>query len=371
MRIAYVFRHAPAYIRSTKEINSLVSAGHEVTFVGWDLDPKNSKPHSLHPQVRLEVMKLQGEWGKPRPADWLRWWAHLGRQLLGNRFDAVHAVDEPAALLVAPFKRWAFRWLVLDVYDSVIKRKASTRLRRWILAAIRSFANLVADRIIETSEELKSTLGRFQRKAVVLFNSPNDPAAAIEGVFPELDGPVRVAATGAIHSQSMALECLVRALDGCPDGSVEVCCTGWLMDDYARKFVLHPAVHYQWIENQDDYYRMLASCDCVFNMRVDAGNSLYRSLVFPNKVFDALAVGRPVFVAAENWVSEWVVRNQTGWVCSVNDPDTLRKQLLDARKHRNQLPEFARRCRELFLRDYAWEIMETRLAELYRRLPSR
>lgn len=368
MRIAYVFRHAPAYVRSTKQINSLVAAGHQVTFIGWDLEPDKTRKHEMDPSVKVEILQMPGQFGKQNLSQWIKWWLFLSRHLVFGRFDAVQAVDEVAALMVAPFKFWGFRFLILDVYDSVIKRKAGP-VGAVVLNLIRFFANVISDRIIETSDELKETLGCFQKKAVVLFNSPLDPSEFIEGIFPNPSEPVRLAATGAINSDSMALQCLVEALNLCPAGTVEVQCSGWLTDDYAKNvFAKHPAVKYQWIESQVDYYKMIASCDAVYNMRVDSGNSHYRALVFPNKVFDALAVGRPVIVATENWVSKWVRHNQAGLHCSFKDPAALSKILMGLPIQRIKLPALATDSLQLFRSAYSWEIMEKRLKEMYESL---
>ena len=115
--------------------------------------------------------------------------------------------------MLAPFKHVLFRYLVMDVYDSIIKRKASTPLHAWVFRSIRWLANSVSDRIIETSEELRETLGKFQSKAVVIFNSPEDPGASVQGILPPTDGPLLMALGGSINMRRMALEPLVRVLD--------------------------------------------------------------------------------------------------------------------------------------------------------------
>ncbi len=366
MKIAYIFRHDPAYIRSTKECNALAKAGHQVTFVGWDFLAGNARKHDLLPGIRLKLLSYPGDFGRLSLRGWVRWYFHLIQSLRTDRFEVVHCVDEYPVLMLLPFKHLFFKRVVLDVYDSIIKRKAGNCFVAAIYRFLRLVANSVSDRIIETSEDLKKTLGRFARKAVAVYNSPEDPFPCVQGIFPEPHAPLRVAATGGIHSQSMALKTLVRVLDGFETGRIEVICSGWLQDEYARNvFAKHPKVKYRWIETQEDYFRTLSLCDLIYNVRVDSGNSNYRSLVFPNKVFDALAVGRPVLVASESQVSKWVMENQTGYACPFEDDKAMKKIFEDCMKNRPVLKDFARAKRELFLKNYHWPIMAERLTRMY------
>jgi glycosyltransferase involved in cell wall biosynthesis len=138
------------------------------------------------------------------------------------------------------------------------------------------------------------------------------------------------------------------------------------MDDYAREvFRRHPAVRLIWNDSQDEYYRMLARCDIVYNVRLDANDSKYRSLVFPNKVLDALAVGRPVLVARENHVARWVMENRLGFSCSCQDTKSMYEIIAGAKARRMSLPEWGQRNRALFLTQFEWGVMEKRLLAMY------
>ena len=372
MKIAYLRRSPPHYPRLTKECNSLVRLGHRVTYIGWDPTPREKRPHELHPDVELRVLELEMELGRPELLKSLRWYWFMLRSLGFRRFDAVHCVDEEAAVMLAPFKHVLFRYLVMDVYDSIIKRKASTPLHAWVFRSIRWLANSVSDRIIETSEELRETLGKFQSKAVVIFNSPEDPGASVQGILPPTDGPLLMALGGSINMRRMALEPLVRVLDRLGPEKILVMSSGQLTDDYSRQqWVKHPCVRHRWLDSSAEYFRQLAECDVVHGVRADAEDSLYRSLVFPQKVFDAVAVGRPVLVATENWVAGWLKQRELGYSCSFRDDQAMERILMECRERRAQLPAFAARARELYLREFDWKRMEERLAALYRQLQQR
>lgn len=366
MRIAYVFRYHPAFLRSTKECNSLVHAGHSVTFIGWDINPAEERRHELRPEVGLSMLKLKSEFGRFEAFKWLRWYWHLLRSLGFRRFDAVQCVDEYPALMLLPFKRILFRWMVMEVMDSIIRRKASTWFKGFVFRSLRWLANWGSDVIIETSEELKATLGKFQKKAVVVYNSPPDPAADVAGIEAPTGGPLMVAVGGMIGKHRMALDTLVAALDLLGPDRVRVLSSGVLGDDYAREvWARHPSVDHRWLDSTRDYFRQLAACDLVYGVRADAEDSYYRSLVFPQKLFDALAVGRPILVGTENWISKWVLEREVGYACSFRDAAGMAAVFAECLARRGEMPVLAQRARRLFREHYDWPIVEKTLLRVY------
>jgi hypothetical protein len=128
-----------------------------------------------------------------------------------------------------------------------------------------------------------------------------------------------------------------------------------LGDDYAREvWAKHPCVEHRWLDSTADYFRQLAAWDLVYGVRADAEDSHYRNLVFPQKVFDALAVGRPVRVGSENWVSKWVLEREVGYASSLRDADGMAAVFSDCLARRHELPALSARARRLFKERYDW-----------------
>src|SRR5262249_39678021 len=158
-------------------------------------------------------------------------------------------------LMLMPFKHVLFKRIVLDVYDSIIKRRAGNALVAWCFRTLRWLANAASDRIIETSEELRETLGSFSKKAVVIYNSPSDPHGDTDGIYPEKDAPIQLAVSGSIDCDGMPLKTLVSVLDELGPTQIRVQSTGFLKDDFARKqWANHPCVTHRWLDKPADYF---------------------------------------------------------------------------------------------------------------------
>lgn len=369
MKIAYVLRAHPSNPRCTKECNALARAGHAVTFIGWDVDPNKPRRHELDPSIKVSLLAASTEYGRYEITKWVKWYAHIIKSIGFRRHDVVHCVDEYPAVMLLPFKHLLYAHMVMDVYDSIVKRPAFTIWKKLLLLAIRWWANWGSDVIIETSDELRCTLGRFARKAIVVMNSPEDPWEAISGIMPPTMGPVRIAVGGGIGLRRMALDTLVRALDDLGPERVRVLSSGVLIDDYARTvYAKHACVSHQWLDDSSQYFRQLAECDVVYGVRADAEDSEYRRLVFPQKVFDAMAVGRPIIVASENWIAKWLFERQLGYACSFRDVAALKSLILFCAAQRAEIQRFAARARCVFRECYEWRTMAGTMLKAYERL---
>ncbi|QBS37602.1 glycosyltransferase [Thermaerobacter sp. FW80] len=92
----------------------------------------------------------------------------------------------------------------------------------------------------------------------------------------------------------------------------------------------------------------------------------------PNRLFEALALGKPVVVARGTGVDRRVRRHRLGWVVAYGDSEGLEAALADAaRWSAARRRAFARRVRRLFRRRWAWPHMERRLLALYRAVTRR
>ena len=83
------------------------------------------------------------------------------------------------------------------------------------------------------------------------------------------------------------------------------------------------------------------------------GTSPKSQRVIPNKVFDALAVGRPVVTADTPAVREVLTHGETAWLCPPGDPAALADALLTLRADEGTRRRLADRGHELFVQRFS------------------
>jgi len=362
MKVLYVCRLDGADLRAALMCNSLQAVGHDVVFVGWDRDGGRKKV-LLNPSIRQRVLVTDGDHGTARRmADFVRL---VWRSIREEKPDVVQAVNEDVAVMTLPLKGIAYKKLVLDVYDSVIANPSRERFGRLVRPLIRDLGNAKADRIIETWELLSELLGRHQKKAVIIANCCPDPGAEHALNYPVGD-EVLISVGGTLSRKRDQLDVLVAAAERCPKGSVRILASGLLRDDYARDvFAKHPLVTYRWLEKPRDFLVAAAASDAILYLRGDAAESEYRARVVPNRLFDALSIGRPLVISRDTRISEWVAKHDYGFAWRSGDVEGLSQIFLSLKERRKSLPAFAARLRSDYVNAYTWACMEQRLKAMY------
>ena len=136
-------------------------------------------------------------------------------------------------------------------------------------------------------------LGEFKNKAVVVGNVPEDPGGHLSTQLPT--GRIKILVTGAM-SKSRGLEQILRAIERTPEARVVA--AGRASDSFAEDvFLKHDQVDYRGVVTPHESLELAASCDAVFAYYSPSSqNHIYAS---PNKLFDAMCVGRPVIMNSE------------------------------------------------------------------------
>ena len=359
MKITIVYGNDGSDVRIAKTCRTLVGFGHEVHFVGWDRRVDVEKDSTL-PDVSTWILKY--------PVPKLRWTLgaqvafsrHAIRSLWRIRPDIVCAVNEDNVLRIGWLKGIAYRKLVCDVFDSHLDR---TTGKSWpIRSAVWGLANAArywSDRLIATDDVRYDTFGRFRTKTTVIGNFPPDPGPQLSRR--PLTGPPKIFVSGTL-SRIRGLDTLIDAADRCP--GLKIVTAGWAADEFSSEvFLKHPAVEFLGHVTPAQSLEIAADCDAVLAMYAPTCRN--NILASPNKIYDALSVGRPVVINSEALVSQWVQSNRVGFVCPYADAAALGAFLNSALNRRGDIAAFAKHARSLFESGYSWEAMEKRLGELY------
>jgi glycosyltransferase involved in cell wall biosynthesis len=358
-RIAVVLGNDGSDVRIGKICRSLGAAGHQVTLVGWDRRPEEPKSVDLG-SARAETMVLPTRFGRATLSGHLAYMGHVVRCLARLRPDVVHAVNEDNAMLLLPFRGWLYKHLVCDVFDALVDRHSGVSpALRSVLRLIAEVSRIGCDRLIATDERRYQRFGRFRRKTTVVQNYPDDPGWELSERAPE--GAVKIYVGGSLGHRRGLREVLA-AIEGLQD--VEIWSAGWAYDDVARDvFLKHPAVKFYGIVTAPRSLELASRCDLVLAYySPDSVNNVYAS---PNKIYDAMSVGRPVAVNKEILVSRFVQEESLGYVEPYGDVPALRRIVQGLRERRARSAEFSRRARELFLSQFTWEVQAAKLLRMY------
>ncbi len=359
MRIAIVHGNDGSDVRIGKMCRSLSRMGHDVHFIGWDRRPDTEKEVDLG-RATPHILVRKTRFGRASVAGQFHFFLHIARTLAKLRPQTVQCVNEDFGLLVLPFRGLFYQRLVCDVFDSLVDRHSDRALPvLWVLRIVSELVRSGADRLIATDAARFERFGRYRRKCVIVENVPEDPGDDLSRDFPS--GVAKIYVAGTLN-ENRGLRQIIEVAQRVEN--LEILSAGWLYDDYASHvFAGHPKVSFKGIVTARQSLRLAAQCDAVLVFYAPTSvNNLYAS---PNKIYDAMSVGRPVIINSEIRVAQLVLDNDVGWACRYDDIEGLEEIVLGLQSARASLPTRAARLRELFVNGHTWEKMEGRLASLY------
>lgn len=319
-----------------------VSGQHRVTYLGWNREMVETSP-DLGASARI-LFARAAKYGSGTVAARFSflWW--LVRQLRRLRPDAVIVVNEELALPLVLLRPFVGYRLLIDIHDPLADRVV-VRGAGWLLKLIQTIARTGSDRLWVTDEARFARLSRrHQRKALILPNYPNRPKFRLQDALTDLSSPrVSIAVLGSLHA-NRGIDILRQAMESC--GGCQVEAAGWIADDVSRSFCAMPEVRFHGVVDQQQSLRLMSSCDlvfCFYNPEIPNNRN-----ASPNKVYEAICLGKKCVINEEAQVSQWVKANGFGYVCRYADvaalADILRAVQRDIPAHRaadRRLVEFA------------------------------
>lgn len=357
-KVLYISRNDGTDVRVNKECRSLKQAGYELVFAGckrWKQDNADSFLCDIESHIiEFPVTKFGLLCHTPRHASVLR---SLLRRVKPH---VVHCVNEDLAALALFLKGRADFKVVCDLFDSVrLRFESAGFLRKAVGNAVSRIAYERSNALIVTDELRKDHLGPYQAKTKIVWNYPDDPGE-IYLEFPPERGPLRLCLTGTLM-KSRGLSVVARLLDATTD--IRVVSAGWIRDEVAQAFVDHPKVEYHGIVTNENALALAAGCHAI--VAFYEPSNLNNILASPNKVYDALCVGRPIIINQETNISHWVSENQTGFLMPYDSLADLKAIIDEIRRQRSSLPAQAQTLRQRFRKGYSWDVAEKALLALY------
>ena len=355
-RILYVSRNDGSDTRITKECKTLASHGYEVILLGWNRKPdqiiSDPMPHILK-EIYVRDVKMHG---LKEILSICRFYIFLIKKLFLYRPDYVHAVNEDLAFMVLPWKYLLGYQLICDVSDSLQLRYGSSSFPICIFA---KWVCKVSWRGSDTDQARADLFEKYLKKISVVPNYPVDPGPGICDVSHLRSDAIWISLAGTLYSER-GLSILTDLIE--KDNRVRILCAGWLYDNHAEAFIELSSVEYLGIITPEDSLRHASECHAIFAFYDPVNRN--NVMASPNKLYDAMCIGRPIIINSEALVSSWVQEKDIGYSCGYHDLSGLKK-IVEKLDNTKNMKKFSSTSRNLFEQGYSWKIAETELLKTY------
>ena len=358
MKISVVHQNDGSDVRIGKICRSLMREN-DVDYLGWQKVSVANKASLGGAKVRLFSYRTGSTRGTP--AGLLLFFFWLIFQLFKTKPQVVYCVNEELTFLLGAFKRVLGFRLVCDIFDPFADRNSKSRMHRLYLW-IQKLGRRAADALVVTDEYRFDRIeAEFQRKAVVVGNYPECEVATprLES-FQRKDGYFYIAFVGTLR-ESRGVSHLRAALKELP--WLRIRCAGWLVDKEAREFIEDDRVHYFGVVSAEVSRGIMAASDlvlCIYDPSIV--NNVHAS---PNKIYDAMSVGKKCLINDEVLISRFVSDSGLGFLYSYLSPGSLSEVVSKCRNMGREAFEVDNALIALAMSRYSWESAED---ELFRAL---
>jgi len=356
--------------RVEKEARALAGDGHQVTVLGWDRS--GVLPiEELQVDFQLFRLNVKAEYasGMSNLPQLLKWELGLMHWLIvrRNKYDVIHACDFDT-ILPCLFARWLFKKkVVYDIFDFYADhlRKVPSRIKKMI-RAIDLWAIGQADAVILVDDSrMRQITGSRPRRCEVIYNSPEDISSPQipEGIFSS-DAVLKVAYVGLLQEERGLFE-MVEVLRLHPSWEMAVAGFGGDREKFLES--IRGTSNIRWFGRvaYDQAIKISSAADVLFATYDPAiANHFYSS---PNKIFEAMMLGKPIIVARGTNIDRIVEHYENGVVVEYGKIQELENALVSLNDP-GKRERAGINSRYAYDQEYGWSKMKTRLIAIYREL---
>ncbi|MBC8507444.1 MAG: glycosyltransferase family 4 protein [Anaerolineales bacterium] len=354
--------------RVEKTVKSLAEAGYNVAILCWDRTGRLPVGEVVNgvPCTRLPIKAQYGS-GMENFLPLFRWQWMLFRWLIihKNDYDLIHACDFDTVLAGMIVKRLFGKKVIYDIFDFYADHlRATPNWTKNIIRAVDLWVINHVDGLIVTDDARWEQISiEAPKNSAVIYNTPQDTS----DLFGKQDQPspsrgLQLVYVGLLQVERGLLD-ILSILNENPNWHLDL--AGFGGDE---ELILEKAgkmENVQW-HGRIPYQRALElthGADVILALYDPAlPNHRYAS---PNKLFEAMMLGKPIVVAAKTNIDSIVLDENCGLVIEYGGITELRDSLLRLDADLMLRRKLGANGRRAYETKYSWVEMKKRLLDLY------
>ena len=132
------------------------------------------------------------------------------------------------------------------------------------------------------------------------------------------------------------------------------------MEDIVREYGLDNVIFSDLVPDKAELARIVAGCDACMTIYRASKEQTWS----PNKMFDALAAGKPVLINVPGWLGEMIEKNDCGRSLDPHRPETMADALEELADDPNLCRRMGENARTLAEREFARDKLADRIEKV-------
>ena len=342
--------------RATKEIIAYKEKGYEVFVYGWNrqrLDLKDLKEKNIIYKMYLKsseygngiknIFKLCG----------FQLCLYNNLKKDRNKYQIIHACDFDTAYIASKICKRFNKKFIYDIYDYYVDCHNLSFLKSFIEKIdIRTINK--ADKVIICTEKRKKQIEKSNPKKIeVIHNTPQ--LDFIPSVHKFNSNKIKVCYVGILQDDRLLIE-ISKLINENKNIELHIGGFGKYENYFKELSNENKNVKFYGQMKYDEVLKLEDKCDILFaTYNPDVPNHKYSA---PNKVYEAMALGKPIVVCKDTGVDDIVVNNKIGFSIKYNAQEFYEViKSIDYKEYE----EISSRCKILYKTKHSWDIMKERL----------
>ncbi len=351
--------------RVEKTAKWLQENGFTVIIMGWDREGTSPSREIIN-GITIERSKFKGKYGAglANLLGMVQFNLHIIKRLFEEKPIIVHACDLDTLVPALIYCKIAKKKLVYDIFDFYAESRYVGRFKELIRQFERWCCNKCDSIIIvheKRIEQLEPVPDSTRKKITVLYNTPNEIKVNVADVKSNYFCYV-----GVLHPDR-GIKNVINVVKQIPTIRFIYAGYGPLENELALLSSNVTNIEFMGRVDYDTALRLEAGALAIIAFYDSSlgGNNLYAA---PNKLFEALMLGKPLITSEGTLLADIVKSEDIGYVIPFGDEDLLGKTLLHIVQNPIEIEQKGKRARYLYEIKYSAEIAKERLLGIYNKI---
>lgn len=360
--------------RASKEISSLLNNNYNVYVLGLDRDKKIKDYDNIslnNKNINGSFFKFNCRYGIGVKTIiglfFFQIWLLYKLIINNKKYKYVHACDFDCGFVSMIICKIFNKKMVYDIYDYYSdSRNMPNKIEKIINKLENKVINYSVVTIICGEWRKKQIEGSSPKKIVVIHNTPDINLVDRKVIVKSSNKKIKIAYVGILQEHRLLMEILEEVKT---KEKYELHIGGFgLYEDYLIKMSeKYNNIYFYGSLVYADVLNLEKDCDLLFaTYDPKIRNHKYSA---PNKIYEAMALGKPIIVCKNTGIDKFVTKYKLGQVINYDAKDFFDK-INNIFSENKKLKEFSFNSKKLYNEKFSWSIMEKKLINIYKGLGS-
>lgn len=359
--------------RVLKEVGCLIKHGYNVKVLGWDRDEflKNNQSINFdNINIPIQVFRKKAEYGSGIKnlikLFQFQVWLLYNLWKIRKNIDIIHSCDLDTALPARLISKFFKKKMVYDIFDYYIDSHYVPNKMKKIVENTEINIINEADLTIICTEERREQIKKAKpKKCIVIYNTPKiDRNNIKQKVIKSSTDKLKIVYVGILQENRLLKE-IGEEIKKYPDFELHIGGFGQLQKYFSELSENYSNIFYYGQMKYEDVLNLEEDANLLFaTYNPEILNHKYSA---PNKLYEAMVLGKPIIVCKNTGIDE-LVKNENIGISISYDAKKFIEVIENLSENKELQKKLSDNAKRLYNEKYSWKQMEKRLIEEYEKI---